>query len=171
MLKLSVLRRIVMFTIVLLFICQFFHINLLIGGLTGSVLVFYVKLLDVYAYLESLISSKYFTINTLISVLPVVVLYAIFGRAFCGWVCPMDFIFSLVDKIKRGHRRELNLSHRVGYLVVITFLFLSAILEIPVFTNYFSHITNFFRAISSSVYMALDVPANPSILYFSVSML
>jgi ferredoxin-type protein NapH len=171
MLKISRLRRVILLGIILLFLLQFLNMNLLVGGLTGSVAVFYVKFLDIYAYLESLVSSKDFTTKAILSVLPIVMIYVIFGRAFCGWVCPMDFIFALANRIRSKASHELNLSPSIGYGIAIAFIIISAIAGIPIFTNYLSHLTNFFRVISTGVYLGLDFPADPSTLYFSAGIL
>jgi ferredoxin-type protein NapH len=171
LLKLSKVRRIVLLGIVALFLLQFFGMDLLVGGLTGSVAVLFVRLIDVFAYLESLIASRDFTTLALISVLPVIGVYIIFGRAFCGWVCPMDFLFELINRTKDWSGKRVKVPNRTGYIIAGTFLALSGIIGIPIFTNYVSHLTNFFRAISSGVYLALNLPAEPVVLYFSVAVI
>ncbi len=175
--KLSRIRRLVLLAIVILFSLQFLRIKVLAGGLTGSVAVLFVRLMDVFAYFESLIASGDFTINALIAVLPIIGIYLIFGRAFCGWVCPMDFLYELVDKIKvRSQKSEVrsqeqrtrsNVSPKIGYVIAGILLVTSGLLNVPFFTNYFSHLTNFFRLITSGVYLALDLPVEPTVMLFS----
>ncbi|MBI5410153.1 MAG: 4Fe-4S binding protein [Nitrospirae bacterium] len=183
-LKISRLRRFVLLIIIALFLLQFLRIKILVGGLTGSLAVWLVKLLDVFAYLETLAASRDFTATALWAALPVVGLYLVFGRAFCGWACPMDFLFELVNKtgvggqgsgvgdspLSRGVRGVfppfLN-SNNFGYIIAGSFIILSAILGVPLFTRYLSHLTNFFTAITSAVYISLDLPADPMVLLFS----
>jgi ferredoxin-type protein NapH len=160
-----------MLTIVALFLLQFLKIKLLIGGLSGSIAVMYVKLLDPFAFIESLIASRDFTVRALTSVFPVIGIYLLFGRAFCGWVCPMDMLFESLNRTKDWTMRRIRISTKIGYIVAVLFLAASALLGIPVFTNYISHLTNFFRAISSGVYLASGLPADPVVLYFSVSVI
>jgi ferredoxin-type protein NapH len=163
--KIPIMRRVVLLIIIIVFLLQFFRVKLLVGGLTGSVAVWYVKLLDIFAYLESIVASGDLTKTALVSVIPIVAIYLIFGRAFCGWVCPMDFLFELVNKTKRW--REINISPMTGYVLVLTFLALSYIFSVPVFTNYLSHLTNFFRALTGGIFYALDFPVNITVVMYS----
>lgn len=157
-----------MLAIIALFLLQFFNIKVLIGGLTGSVAILFVRLIDVFAYLESLAASRDFTTVAFISVLPVIGIYIVFGRAFCGWVCPFDFLFGFVKRFNRSSK-TIKIPHKAGYVIAAAFLLLSGISGMPVFTNYFSHLTNFFRAVSSGVYLSLDLPVAPGVLYVSIS--
>ena len=171
LLKLSTLRRIVMLLIIALFLLQFFGMKLLVGGLSGSVAVLFVRFIDVFAYLESLIASRDFTTIALISVFPVIGIYIIFGRAFCGWVCPMDFLFELLNRSKDWTKRKIKWSPRIGYIIAGAFLISSGIFGIPLFTNYISHLTNFFRVISGGVYLARDLPVEPMVIHFSFAVI
>ena len=54
--KLSKLRRFVLLGIIILFLLQFLRVKILVGGLTGSLAVWFVKFMDVFAYFESLIA-------------------------------------------------------------------------------------------------------------------
>lgn len=174
--KLSKLRRFILLGIIILFILQFLKIKVLVGGLTGSVAVWFVKLIDVFAYFESLVASKDFTTTAFIAVLPIIGIYLIFGRAFCGWVCPMDFLYEMVDKI-RGNRqwaigdRVKNISPKIGYGIAGVLLIVSALVNIPFFTNYISHLTNFFRMLTGGVFFVLDLPVEPSVLVFSMGVI
>jgi len=165
----------VLLGIIILFLLQFFRMKVLVGGLTGSLAIWSLNLMDVFAYLETLAASKTFTFQALLAVLPVIGIYLIFGRAFCGWVCPMDFLFGLVSKIESRqlpagaiHESPLqNISHNIGYGAAAALLVISGLLGVPSFTRYLSHLTNFFTLINSSVYFALDLPADSSVLLFS----
>jgi ferredoxin-type protein NapH len=176
---LSKLRRFVLLGIIILFLLQFAGIKALVGSLTGSVAVWFVKLIDVFAYFEGLIASKDFTMTAFWAVLPVIALYLIFGRAFCGWVCPMDFLYEIVNRLKvrsqepeaRSQKKILNISPKAGYVIVGVLLAISALMSIPFFTNYISHLTNFFRALTGSVFMALDLPVEPVVVAYSFSVI
>ena len=163
---LSKLRRFVLLWIVILFSLQFLRIKILVGGLSGSLAVWFLKLIDVFAYLESLIASRDFTITAFWAVIPVVAIYLIFGRAFCGWVCPMDFLFEIVDKLKARSSR-INISPWLGYGFAVGLLVISAMIGIPFFTNYLSHLTNLFRFLTGSVFLALNLPVEPVVLAYS----
>jgi ferredoxin-type protein NapH len=165
--KLSKLRRFVLLGIIILFLLQFLKIKVLVGGLSGSLAVWFVKLLDIFAYFESLIASRDFTITALWAVLPVIGIYLIFGRAFCGWVCPMDFLFEIVDGFRDWSKIKVKASPKIGYGIAAGLLVVSGLIGIPFFTNYISHLTNFFRFITGGVFLALDLPFEPSVLAYS----
>lgn len=162
-----------MASVIVLFLLQFVRIKAVSGGLTGSVAVWFVKLMDIFAFAESSASSRSFGITALVSVLPVAAIYLVFGRAFCGWVCPMDFIFEVVDRMK-GHRpgmRGSRISPKIGYLLAAFLLLASALTQVPVFTNYFSHLTNLFRLISAAAFVLFSVPVAKSVLFYSAGVL
>ncbi|MDI6743742.1 MAG: 4Fe-4S binding protein [Thermodesulfovibrionales bacterium] len=167
LLKLSNLRRFVMFSVLIFFLLQFFRVKALVGGLSGSLARWFVKLIDVFAYFESLAASKDFTTTTLIAVVPIIGIYLIFGRAFCGWVCPMDFLFEIVDGFKNWSKVKVKASPKIGYGIAAGLLVVSGLLGIPFFTNYISHLTNFFRFITGGVFLALNLPFEPSVLVYS----
>ncbi len=167
LLRLSRLRRFVLLGIIILFLLQFLRVNVLVGGLSGSLAVWFVKLIDIFAYLESLVASRDFSTIALLSVIPVMVIYLIFGRAFCGWVCPMDFLFELVDKTKDWSKVKPKVSPRVGYAVMGIFLIASFLMGVPFFTRYLSHLTNFFTLLTSGVFLSLDLPADYMITFFA----
>lgn len=170
--KLSKIRRFVLLGIIILFSLQFARIKILVGGLSGSLAIGFVKLIDVFAYLESLISSKDFTTIGISAVFPIIVIYLIFGRAFCGWICPMDFLFEIVDKIGGNSRwskadRGKKISPKIGYGVAASLLIVSGLIHIPLFTNYLSHLTNFFRLLTGSAFFFLKLPVEPIVLAYS----
>ncbi|MEK7379486.1 MAG: 4Fe-4S binding protein, partial [Gemmatimonadota bacterium] len=106
------------------------------------------------------------------AVLPIIGIYLIFGRAFCGWVCPMDFLYEIEEKI-RGKWQGIrdNISPEFGYSIAGGFLLGSLLSGIPLFTNYFSHLTNFFRLITSGIYLSLDLPVDRGVLLLSAVIL
>ncbi len=179
-LRLSVLRRFVLLAILALFLLQFVRVKILVGGLTGSLAIWSINLIDVFAYFDSLAASMSFTSQAFLALLPVALLYLVFGRAFCGWVCPMDFLFELVSKT-RSKQLSVGAIHEsplqktkaqhilsiIGYVITAGFLILSAILGVPFFTRYLSHLTNFFTLINSTVYLSLALPADTRVLIFS----
>ncbi len=171
-LKLSIIRRAVLSVVIFLFLLQFFRMKVLVGGLTGSLAVWFVKLIDVFAYFESLAASKSPTLQALTAVLPIIGIYLIFGRAFCGWVCPMDFLYEMIEKI-RGKWQGIkgNVSLKIGYGIAGGFLLGSLFIDVPLFTNYLSHLTSFFRFINSGVYLALNLPVDSTVLSFSIAVI
>lgn len=169
-----------MLGVLLLFLLQFARIKALVGGLSGSVAVLFVTLIDVFAFAESLAASRDVAEAALTAVLPALALYLIVGRAFCGWICPMDFLYELVDRAKSrvrpsagGERRQKGSgpSPRLGYLIAAGLLLISGIAGAPLFTAYLSHLTNFFRLLTTGVAAPLGLPMEPSVLVFSAGVI
>lgn len=169
--RLSSLRRLALLLVIGIFLLQFLKVNVLVGGLTGSIAVSFVKFLDVFAYTESLVASRDFTADALLAVLPVAGIYLVFGRAFCGWVCPMDFLYELVGRVRNPLRRTVNIPSAAGYVLALSLLAGSALLGVPLFTKYLSHLTNFFRLMTGGVFLALDLPVEVSVVTFSAAVL
>lgn len=169
--QLSTLRRFVLLAVIVLFLLQFLKVKIAVGSLSGSLALWFVKLIDVFAYLESLAASMDFTSTALVAVLPILVVYLIFGRAFCGWICPMDYIFTFADRIRKWKIFNFRISPKFGYLVVVGFLAASFAVSVPVFTNYFSHLTNFFRGITGAYFYVMDLPVELDVVIFSVGII
>ncbi len=146
----SVARRLVMLAVFALFVLQYAGFDLIVGSLSGSVVLGAVSLLDVFAFIESQSAAGTVALSALVAVLPVVALYLIFGRAFCGWICPMDFLFSVMGRL-RPKRASALISPRVGYVVLALLLGAALLTRIPLFSTYFSHLTNLFRAMGAAL--------------------
>lgn len=166
----TLLRRGVMLAVLALFLLQYFEIKLLVGSLSGSTLLGSIKLLDVFAFFEVAAATKGISLVLLTAVLPVALLYLILGRAFCGWVCPMDGLFSLVDKVKLAEKRtpEPPFKPQTGYWLAGGLLLLALVVSLPIFTNFISHLTNFFRLIASGLFLAADLPVEPAVVAWSL---
>lgn len=166
----SLLRRWILLLVILVFLLQFLRIKLMVGGLSGSLLLSWVKILDPFAFLESFVASKTFTVDALWATVPVILVYLIFGRAFCGWVCPMDLFFSWINRLKRPFVVKFveKIPSKIGILIAVAFLFLSFITGIPFFSNYLSHLTNFFRSLTAMIFFVSDLPVDLSLFAYSI---
>ena len=106
-------------------------------GTLSSSSVFGITVLDPFAMLEVVCAGKTFALDLLIGVLPVLVVYGLIrGRAFCGWVCPVNLLLEIVDWLrKKLHLQvaERVLPRHVKVYVAVAVLVLSAILSFPVF--------------------------------------
>ncbi len=96
-----------------------------------------VSLLDPFGILQIAAASKTFSVDWLLFALPVLIAYGLIrGRAFCGWVCPVNLVLEGEDAIRRRLGltvRETPLPRHAKLWVAGAVLGLSALAGIPVF--------------------------------------
>ncbi|MDT8283175.1 MAG: 4Fe-4S binding protein [Gammaproteobacteria bacterium] len=104
-----------------------------IKGNTWSGTFFSLQLSDPLAAVGQIFAGKTFYLPFLLSALIPLIFTLIFGRFYCGWLCPATFIYELNTNfaawlrragLKTGNRR---FDRRIKYLVLATGLILSAI--------------------------------------------
>lgn len=157
--KWSRLRRVVQIAALLLFaapllITGWNLFGLTIGGdsplFTPAELLFFgslssssvggITLLDPFASLQVIAASKTFELEWLWFALPIVIFYGLVrGRAFCGWICPVNLLLELVDALRRklGIKViEAPLPRRTKIGVAIGVLVLSALTSVPLFESF-----------------------------------
>lgn len=83
--------------------------------------------IDPLIALSSLISSRSFLITIALWGLPVLALTVLFGRAFCGWVCPLGTCIDAADRAIRPRRqrrtsKETSWPHLKYYLLAGVFV-------------------------------------------------
>lgn len=106
------------------------------GSLSSSSLVD-INILDPFAALQVLLAAKDPMLDLLIFSLPVLIVYGLIrGRAFCGWVCPVNFILEGFDFV----RKKLGIKVIEGkpprhtkIVVALVVLVLTVITSIPIF--------------------------------------
>ena len=149
-----------------IFILTMFSIQLLTGGLlfNGSlassrvidiqlnhtvnfmgmnITEIYIPMLDPVAFVELLASAHHVILESVIAVLVVVALYSVLGRFFCGWVCPMDLIFSIFErKLNLPNLPKQSRFHSAGkvekaipVIAFAAYVMLSAVLSFPFYTT------------------------------------
>lgn len=108
----------------------------LYGTLSSSHLLG-LDLLDPYAVLQITAASKSFSFDWLLFALPILVLYAaVRGRAFCGWVCPVNLLLEGVDWLrgKLGLKvAERTVPRHAKLGIAIAVIVASAVTSVPVF--------------------------------------
>ncbi len=106
-------------------------------GTLGSSSIGPVTVLDPFATLQVVCASKTFDPAWLVGVLPVLIVYGLIrGRAFCGWVCPVNLLGEAVDFLRRKLRRpvyEMPVPRHAKLYVAGAILVLSAVLGLPVY--------------------------------------
>lgn len=96
-----------------------------------------VNVLDPFAMLQVAAASKTFALDWLTGMLPVLVVYGLVrGRAFCGWVCPVNLLTEGVGALRRkaGIRvAEAPVGRHAKIFAAVGVLAVSALLSIPLF--------------------------------------
>jgi ferredoxin-type protein NapH len=93
------LRWLTVIAVQLFFILSFrADIQILEGTLAGSRFLGF-HMIDPFISLQYIAANRAFPVNLTIGTVTVVTLYLIFGRAFCGWVCPYGLISELGEKV------------------------------------------------------------------------
>lgn len=106
------------------------------GSLSASLLAG-VDIMDPFGFLQVLFASKHFAVGMLVAVLPPLVVYGLIrGRAFCGWVCPVNLLLEGLDWLrgKAGIQvQETRLPRHAKIWIAVAVLLLSALLSVPFF--------------------------------------
>ena len=117
------------------------------GTLSSSTILGKVVIVDPFVAAQSIAASKQLpAISLVVGSLTILVVYLLIrGRVFCGWVCPANLIFEIVESVAkpvrtymmkhRGRRLDLaaQLSRRTKIFVALGVLGVSALSGVPVF--------------------------------------
>ncbi len=108
-------------------------------GTTWSGTLFGLKLSDPLALVGQIAAGKTIYLPFLLTALIPIVLTILFGRFFCGWICPATFIYELNDNLAAWLRKaglpvsRHKLDRRVKYLVLATGIIISAVTGVVTF--------------------------------------
>ncbi len=85
--------------------------------------------------LESILVSKTVYFPLFIGLLPPVILALFLGRVFCGWICPINFLSSLVDRVfkRQGTKDQVVFPLWLIWFSLIGELMFSMIIGAPLF--------------------------------------
>ncbi len=113
------------------------------GSTTSASLFGTLQLADPLAALEVTLAARRVETSLLLAAGLLVVLYALLGRAFCGWICPLGLLLDLNDGVRRRVRRlleriglrlpELRLPSKTKYFLLGLALGVSLMLSVPAF--------------------------------------
>ncbi len=137
-------RRALQLAILLLFSLQaVLGYRILMGSLASSKILRIIPLMDPFAWIEHSVATLSPTLESITAVLVVVALYSILGRFFCGWVCPMDLLFSIFERklALAKHppharpRLPSRLDKTIPVAMMIAYIVLTVIIGQPFFTT------------------------------------
>lgn len=106
------------------------YLDMFKGGI-WSITILGFNITDPVMAIAATIASKSFYIPLIISIIIPVVFTMIFGRAFCGWICPMNLFFELNEKFRKVLERfnvpilNISMSREYKYFVFFSILTLS----------------------------------------------
>ncbi|MCK8824808.1 4Fe-4S binding protein [Fuchsiella alkaliacetigena] len=122
-------RRLVQLAFIVLLIGSRFTSLLFVGSLSSSQLLGF-SLSDPLAGLQIILASRSLYLPLILSTLPILVIYAVLGRAFCSWLCPVNTIleFLPIDK-----ERWKYYATQPKYLILFLLLVATFVIGLPVF--------------------------------------
>ncbi len=110
-------------------------------GTTWSGTLFGIKLSDPLALVGQISAGQTIYVPFLLTALIPILLSLIFGRFFCGWICPATFIYELNDNLASWLRKagmpvgRRKLDFRLKYVVLAVGIVLSALSGMIVFAS------------------------------------
>lgn len=133
-----ILRRVVQVSLLLLFVAgNAWGWKVLQGNLSSSLLFGAVPLADSFALLQVFTTGTMAAAQALLGGGIVLLFFAVVaGRAFCGWVCPVNMVTDLADTVNAsvgGGTHLLQMGRNARYWVLGLSLVLSAWLGIAAF--------------------------------------
>ena len=106
--------------------------KILEGDLSGSKVLESIPMSDPLAFLQIFLAGGAMSMDLLLGVLVVVVVYGVFlGRGYCAFVCPINMVSDLANFLRRklgiGNVRFLAISRRAKFGVLFLSLLLSLV--------------------------------------------
>jgi len=133
-------RRITQISILFLFFAgNAYGWNIMRGNLSSARVLDTVPLSDPFAVIQSFSAGTNVATDIIIGALIILLFYAVLGgRFFCGWVCPVNMVTDLANKIRSYFNLETawkswGLKREVRYWVMALSIVLSAILGVTAF--------------------------------------
>lgn len=133
-----IMRRVVQISVLLLFLAgNVWNWKVLEGNLSSSLILGTIPLADPFALAQVLATGTMVAGQALLGGGIVLLFFAVIGgRAFCGWICPVNMVTDLADTVSTaaaGGKRSLSMSRNIRYWVLGLSLALSALLGITAF--------------------------------------
>lgn len=105
------------------------------GNLSASELLGAIPLADPFAVLQQLVSGQALHTTVLLGAAILLVFYALAGRVFCSWVCPMNLVTDLAGwlRIKLKINDLFRLARGTRYWMLAMALILSVLMGVAAF--------------------------------------
>jgi len=121
----------------LLLISARFDLEWVQGNTAATRLLGVLHLVDPLSALEVALAGRHLPFGLLAAAGILFLLYALLGRAFCGWVCPLGLALDLTEDARRRFitkRSGKRLPRQIKYVLLAVFLLISFLSGMPVFT-------------------------------------
>lgn len=147
-------RKLVQYTALIAFLALFIASRR--GGWPASLVNFSMRF-DPLTVLSHLLASRVFLLSSSVALI-LVILTLVFGRAWCGWLCPLGTTLDIfAPRRRRGRAAQPDLpdqlrSLKYGLLLVIVFAALMGNLTLLIFDP----LTILFRTLTASILPATD---------------
>lgn len=133
-------RRITQTAVMFLFFAgNAFGWNVLRGNLSSAKVLDAIPLSDPFAVLQSYSAGAAIAADALTGAIVILLFYAVLGgRVFCGWVCPVNMVTDLANKIRTSFHldarwKSWNVDRGVRYWIIALSIVLSAVLGVTAF--------------------------------------
>jgi polyferredoxin len=147
----------------------FSFLVLFVGSRRGGIPAEWVNLpmrLDPLTGLANLLSGKFMLTGSLISLI-VLAATLIWGRAWCGWVCPLGTILDVFSlrSLRLKHAAPSEAWRGIKYVLLLVILFAAILGNLTLL--FLDPLTLLFRSLSTSIWPAIDqiVTAVETLLY------
>jgi ferredoxin-type protein NapH len=113
--------------------------NVLRGNLSSAKVLDSIPLSDPFAVLQSYSAGAPLATDVMIGALLILLFYAVLGgRIFCGWVCPVNMVTDLANKIRTlckmdTSQKSWDFKREVRYWIIALSLVMSAVLGVAAF--------------------------------------
>ena len=125
------LRRLIQIIALTILLLPIWFTDLIWYGTYISAELFGVNLTDPLTTLEITLASREIWIPLIISSLPLIIVAIIFGRVFCSYICPLNFLLELMP----ARQKKILQTRTLPLIALGIVLALSAILSVPVFNT------------------------------------
>ena len=127
--KIKWLRKLIQIIALIILLLPIWFTDLIWYGTYISAELAGIDLTDPLTTLEIILASKTIWLPLIISALPLTIAAIIFGRVFCSYICPLNFLLELIP-IKR---KKVLQARTLPLIALGIVLVLSAILSVPIF--------------------------------------
>ena len=125
-----ILRRFSQLSILFVFLAgPWFGYWIVKGNLASSLTLEVLPLTDPYVLLQSFVSGHEIISTAIIGAIIVTVFYLLVGgRAYCSWVCPINFVTDAADLLRRKFNIKggARFSHKTRYWILLMTLLVAA---------------------------------------------